>query len=68
MDSAVQSFRAAPGLHIGLVVCLVLAVFLQRLSAIRLDPREPPVLKPGIPLVGHLLGLLRNKVDYFGML
>ena len=30
----------------------------------RLDPREPPLLKPKVPLIGHIIGLLWNEYDY----
>ncbi|CZR52713.1 related to cytochrome P450 7B1 (oxysterol 7-alpha-hydroxylase) [Phialocephala subalpina] len=28
------------------------------------DPREPPVLKPKIPIIGHLLGLAIDQAEY----
>jgi cytochrome P450 len=30
----------------------------------RVDPREPPVVKPGIPLVGHIIGLMRYQAQF----
>ncbi|KPA43946.1 7-alpha-hydroxycholest-4-en-3-one 12-alpha-hydroxylase, partial [Fusarium langsethiae] len=30
----------------------------------RLDPREPPVVKPTIPWIGHILGIIRHQADY----
>ncbi|EAU39081.1 conserved hypothetical protein [Aspergillus terreus NIH2624] len=32
------------------------------------DPREPPVVGSGIPIVGHLLGLLWYGVGYFSLM
>ncbi|KAH7014196.1 cytochrome P450 [Microdochium trichocladiopsis] len=46
-------------------IAVVLALLVHRLSTPRLDPREPPLLKPTIPLVGHIIGLIRNGVDFF---
>jgi hypothetical protein len=31
---------------------------------VRLDPREPPLLKPRIPIFGHLIGLARYQTQY----
>jgi hypothetical protein len=30
----------------------------------RVDPREPPVVKPTIPWIGHILGIIRHQADY----
>ncbi|KAL4984222.1 cytochrome P450 [Aspergillus falconensis] len=38
------------------------------LSRRGLDPREPPKVHSEIPLIGHLLGLLRHGMGYFGRL
>lgn len=29
------------------------------------DPNEPPLLPPKIPIVGHVIGLIRQKVYYY---
>lgn len=29
------------------------------------DPKEPPLLPPKIPLFGHVIGLMRQKVYYY---
>ncbi|CAI6296420.1 unnamed protein product [Periconia digitata] len=34
-------------------------------GSIRVDAREPPVIQPRIPIIGHLIGLLRNGPLYF---
>jgi len=31
------------------------------------DPREPPLVKPAVPIVGHLLGIMRHRVHYFSL-
>lgn len=46
----------------------VIVAFLYRFSPARLDPREPPALKAAIPLIGHIIGLLRHGIDYFDRL
>jgi hypothetical protein len=30
----------------------------------RLDPREPPAVKPTIPWIGHIVGIIRHQADY----
>ncbi|KAL6361077.1 hypothetical protein LRP88_04539 [Fusarium phalaenopsidis] len=40
------------------------ALALSLLLTPRLDPREPPVVKPTIPLVGHIIGIIRHQSDY----
>ncbi len=32
------------------------------------DPREPPVVKPAIPFIGHILGMARQGSLYFKQL
>lgn len=50
-----------------LAVAAVLLVCWQRLS-VNLDPREPPLLKPKIPYIGHIIGLFKHHTAYFTML
>jgi hypothetical protein len=28
------------------------------------DPREPPLVSPGIPLIGHMIGMGRETFNY----
>ena len=37
-------------------------------SRAQMDPLEPPQLKPRIPLVGHLIGMLRYHTVYLEMI
>jgi hypothetical protein len=51
-----------------LAAAALLAVFgflLSRLTRISVDPREPPVIHPKVPLIGHIIGLVRNGPLYF---
>jgi hypothetical protein len=36
--------------------------------AIPMDPREPPLVRPKIPFIGHLIGLMRHQTTYLQML
>ncbi|KAG4420303.1 hypothetical protein IFR04_006590 [Cadophora malorum] len=51
-----------PSIILGVVA--VLLVCWQRLS-VQCDPREPPLLKPSIPYIGHIIGLFRYNGEYF---
>ncbi|KAF4466265.1 7-alpha-hydroxycholest-4-en-3-one 12-alpha-hydroxylase [Fusarium albosuccineum] len=37
---------------------------LNRLLTPRLDPLEPPAVKPTVPLIGHIVGIIRHQSDY----
>ncbi|KAB5518657.1 cytochrome P450 [Coniochaeta sp. 2T2.1] len=54
--------------YIGVITVILFLSFLYKFSSPRMDPREPPILKPRIPLVGHIVGLARHGVDYFDSL
>jgi hypothetical protein len=42
----------------------ILLIAWQKLL-VKNDPQEPPLLKPKIPIVGHLIGLLYYKMEYY---
>ena len=46
-------------------VIVLVGLLLKYLSTQRTDPREPPLVKPRIPLIGHLVGLIRYQNEYF---
>ncbi|KAL2176533.1 cytochrome P450 [Thermothelomyces heterothallicus CBS 202.75] len=49
------------------VVALVL-LLLDRLLNLPHDPQEPPLVRPKIPLIGHVIGLLRHGTRYYSMI
>ncbi|KAK3322713.1 cytochrome P450 [Apodospora peruviana] len=49
---------------ITIAITVVLGLFLQFFALPRMDPREPPLLKPTIPLIGHIIGMFRYQADY----
>jgi hypothetical protein len=67
-SAVIDALTPASSLSIGLALLLGFVVLLQRLLTTRLDPQEPPILRPKVPFIGHLIGLLRHQVDYFGIL
>lgn len=38
---------------------------LARISRVKHDPREPPLLPQTIPVVGHVIGMIRKKGQYY---
>lgn len=47
-----------------LVACLG-TVFLLKMSASKQDPREPPLVPASVPYVGHVIGMMRSKFNYY---
>ena len=43
-------------------------VLLLGLVSPRLDAQEPPLLKPSIPLIGHMIGLMKHQSQYHVLL
>jgi hypothetical protein len=31
----------------------------------KLDPREPPLARTAIPYIGHVIGMMRSKFNYY---
>jgi hypothetical protein len=50
------------------VAIVALALFLWRLLASGLDPREPPEAVSKIPFIGHSIGMLKHQIHYFEIL
>jgi hypothetical protein len=47
-----------------LVAGIAALVFLNYAFTPRMDPNEPPLLKPKIPLIGHIIGVITEQSDY----
>jgi len=43
---------------------VVLVLLLPWIWTPRLDPSEPPLVKPTIPLIGHIIGLIQHQAKY----
>lgn len=50
------------------VVGLMFLFALHYLLSPKLDPREPPLAPAGIPVIGHVIGFMRNSFKYYGKL
>lgn len=43
---------------------VVLAYMVDFIFSVCDDPREPPRLRPKIPVIGHVIGLMRHGPSY----
>jgi hypothetical protein len=64
MDQFLASRYAIPAVVGVVTLCFFL---LSKLSP-PLHPNEPPLLKPRIPFIGHVIGLVFGKIEYIGNL
>ena len=55
-------------LAISVSVLALVVVLIQRYLAVQKDDREPPFVPSKIPIVGHLLHIIREGADYYGRL
>ncbi|KAK1462939.1 prostacyclin synthase [Colletotrichum cuscutae] len=47
---------------------LVPAFVLKKLMFPNFDPREPPVLRPRLPVFGHIISLIRESGGFYARL
>ncbi|KAK0701194.1 cytochrome P450 [Apiosordaria backusii] len=60
VDWLLVSFPVTAG-----IAAVILAIMINALATPRkADPREPPLLKPTIPFVGHAIGFIRHQARY----
>jgi hypothetical protein len=60
--SIISPTTGSYGLVLAAAITL-LVVYLVRFP-VRMDPQEPPILRPRIPFIGHLLGLISLSHGY----
>ncbi len=60
----VQDGRKSPIIYVCALGAIALGLVIQNLTSVSVDPREPPILRPRIPIVGHLVGLLQHHGVY----
>ncbi|KAK3348749.1 hypothetical protein B0T25DRAFT_546433 [Lasiosphaeria hispida] len=51
-------------LSVALGITIALALTYIAVVPLRLDPKEPPILRPRVPLIGHLIGLISLAHSY----
>lgn len=58
-----------PAAYVGLAAAVVVISYLiQRITSMNLSRQEPPLLKPQMPLIGHIVGLMKEEAAYFSTL
>ncbi|KAF9878224.1 prostacyclin synthase [Colletotrichum karsti] len=60
-----EDVQRSPILYSAFAVMLALIVIVGKLSSPNLDEREPPAMKPRIPVIGHLLGMIKHQAHFF---
>lgn len=63
-----EDVKQSPARYLTGLALILSVIFLQKLSSPGLDEREPPLLKPSIPVVGHLIGMAKHHGGYFQIL
>jgi hypothetical protein len=51
---------------VGLLVVIGIWTFSRRALNLKYDSREPPIIHPKVPYIGHILGMYRHGAKYFG--
>ncbi|KAF2179836.1 cytochrome P450 [Zopfia rhizophila CBS 207.26] len=55
----------ATQLVVALATAAIVAAVISKIFGTKPDPREPPVLHPKVPFIGHIIGLLSNGTKYY---
>ncbi|KID89382.1 cytochrome P450 [Metarhizium guizhouense ARSEF 977] len=63
--AAVAEFQQSPIRYTVSTLLVTVLVYLYRRSIPALDAKEPPLMLPRIPFVGHLIGLIKNQAEYY---
>lgn len=66
-ESLIEGPVRHTSVYLGLGFCLFLAVW-HYFDVSGHDPREPPIVKPSIPLIGHFVGFYRHGVNYLDLM
>ncbi|KAJ4128057.1 hypothetical protein NW768_008341 [Fusarium equiseti] len=64
LDLCGGSFSSSTAWTTAVLATVVALSLLNYLLTPRLDPREPPTVKPAIPWIGHIVGIIRHQADY----
>ncbi|KAK4221061.1 cytochrome P450 [Podospora fimiseda] len=55
---------ASKNIPLTVAVAIIFTLLLNTLLTPRLDPREPPLLKPSIPFIGHIIDMFRYQAKF----
>ncbi|KAK4161193.1 cytochrome P450 [Cladorrhinum sp. PSN259] len=59
---------ASKNIPLTIGIAVVFTFLLNTLLTPRVDPREPPLIKPSIPLIGHIINLFRYHAEFHRVL
>ncbi|KAJ0359266.1 hypothetical protein COL154_008410 [Colletotrichum chrysophilum] len=63
-----EDVQRSPVLYSTFAAVLAILVLVSRLSSPAVEEREPPLMKPTIPVIGHLIGMIKHESHYFKFL
>jgi hypothetical protein len=55
-------------LFVGFVFTSVLVILYFKTRGDGMDPDEPPLAHPRVPVIGHVLGMMKHQFRYFNIL
>ncbi|KXX73875.1 hypothetical protein MMYC01_204633 [Madurella mycetomatis] len=58
-----RGFGTRATLPVAILIAMIVAFLVHTLGP-RADPREPPLIKPRIPFIGHIIGLMQHQANY----
>ncbi|KHN98710.1 Cytochrome P450 [Metarhizium album ARSEF 1941] len=65
VSAAAAALQQSPTRYTVSALLFSVLVYLYRRSIPVLDAKEPPLMLPRIPFVGHLIGLIKNQAEYY---
>ncbi|KAL0934528.1 uncharacterized protein CTRU02_211327 [Colletotrichum truncatum] len=66
--ASLTDIHVPPVLYASFAGLFTLFMIVNRFASPKIEDGEPPTLKPTIPFIGHLLGMLRNPTHYMKIL
>lgn len=63
--TALAEVQSAPIRYLLPTLLLALFTYYYRTSIPEVDSKEPQILMPRIPFIGHLVGLITNQAEYY---
>ena len=65
LTAALAGFQEAPIRYTISTLLVTFLVYLYRKSIPEVDSKEPPIMLPRLPFIGHLVGMIRNQAEYY---
>lgn len=63
-----EDLGLASGRYVAIAAAVAAVLLLLNFSKPKLDPREPIAVKPSIPFIGHMIGIIRHQAKYHVLL